>query len=83
MIREEEEEECKTKDQIRKFHFNSDHSVAMMNMHQEATEKDTNPKEQLNLVSLASGAGGKPVDIFFDKDWDIKAPPPNQRVQVA
>ena len=47
----------------------------MMNMHPEATEKDTNQKEQPNLVSLAPGEGSKPVDMIFDKDWDIKAFP--------
>ena len=63
MIREEEE--CRTKDPIRKFHFNYDQSVAMMNMHPEATEKDTNQKEQPNLVSLAPGEGSKPVNMIL------------------
>ena len=70
-----EDEEHRTKDPVRKFHFDYDQSIAMTNMHPEATEKDTNQKDTNNMVSLAPGEGSTPLDIMFDKDWDIKSYP--------
>ena len=70
-----QEEEHKTKDPVRKYHFDYDQSLAMANMHPEATEKDTNQKVAPNMVSLAPAEGSTPLDMMFDKDWDVKSYP--------
>ena len=47
----------------------------MCNMHPEVTEKDTNQKKEPNMASVAPGEGSTPLDLMFDKDWDIKSYP--------
>ena len=71
----EEEKEYRTKDPVKKYHFNYDKSIVMSNMHPEVTEKDTNQKKEPNMVSVAPAEGSTPLDIMFDKDWDIKSYP--------
>ena len=69
----QEEEEYRTKDPVKKYHLNYDQSIAMSNMHPEVTEKDN--RKEPNMVSLAPAEGSTPLDIMFDKDWDIKTYP--------
>ena len=44
-------------------------------MHPEVTEKDQNQKKTPNMISVAPGEGCTPLDIMFDKDWDVKSYP--------
>ena len=71
----EEEQEYRNKDPVKKYHFNYDKSIGMSNMHPEVTEKDTNQKKEPNMVLVAPAEGSTPLDIMFDKDWDIKSYP--------
>ena len=50
----------------------------MCNMHPEVTEKDTKQKKVPNMVLVAPAEGSMPLDIMFDKDWDIKSYQHNQ-----
>ena len=70
-----DEEEYRTKDPVKKHQFSYDQSIAMSNMHPEVTEKDQNQKKTPNMVSVAPGEGCTPLDIMFDKDWDVKSYP--------
>ena len=42
----EEEQEYRTKDPVKRYHFNYDKSIGMSNMHPGVTGKDTNKKKK-------------------------------------
>ena len=71
---EQEEDDYKKNDVIRKFQFDYDSSVCLVDKFPEAAVPEDTIEEKNNL-SLAPGEGKSPEDILNSKNWDIKAFP--------
>ena len=71
---DKEEEDYKKNDVIRKFQFDYDSSVCLVDKFPEAAITDESIEEP-NKLSLAPGEGKSPEDILSAKNWDIKAFP--------
>ena len=72
-IVDEDEENIKN-DVVRKFQFDYDTSVCLVDKYPEATiTEDISPDS--NQLSIAPGEGKKPENILMTKDWDRNAFP--------
>ena len=71
---DKEEEEFQKKDAIRKFQFDYNRSVCLVDKYPEAgvTEEYNNERE---TISFAPGEGKYPENILSSKNWDVQAFP--------
>ena len=69
---QEEEEEYRQKDPVKKNQTVEERSFFMANMFPEEKREEEGDDE---LVVVAPGEGGKPVNIMSDRKWDLKSYP--------
>ena len=62
-------------DCIRKFQFDYDKSLCLVDSHPEAIAKETSEASNNIEYSFAPGEGKVPTNILDEKDWDIKSWP--------
>ena len=71
---DKEEEEYQKNDNIRKFQFDYDRSVCLVDKFPEAAVIEESVKES-DQISFAPGEGKRPENILSSKSWDIQAFP--------
>jgi hypothetical protein len=72
---DDEEEDYVKKDVIRKFQFDYDKSVCLVDKHPEAAIPDASTAKEPNQIAFAPGEGKVPESILNSDNWDTKAFP--------
>ena len=72
---EDNDEEYVKKDVIRKFQFDYDKSVCLVDKHPEAAVSEEITSQEENQISFAPGEGKVPESILNSENWDTKGFP--------